>query len=73
MWKGFFKPIILFLGPVIAILIVFQSHLSATILIVAVVAIMMLMAGSKLRYFLIYGSAGAARRSWNIIYYGEVS
>lgn len=57
-WIGFFKPIIVFLAPIILILVGVQSHLSASILIMAVVFVMMLMAGSKLRYFLTYGSVG---------------
>ena len=70
MWEGFFKPL-LWLAVIIGILVVFQSHLSASILIIAVVSIMMLMAGSKLRYFLIYGSMAGARRSWNTLFNGQ--
>ena len=58
LWEGFFKPF-LFLAPIIAILILVQSHLSATILIVLIVSIMMIMAGSKLKQFIIFGGAGA--------------
>ncbi len=53
LWGGFIRPI-LFLVPVLAILIFIQSHLSASILIILIVAIMMLMAGSKLRYFITF-------------------
>lgn len=59
--EGFFKPILMFLAPVILILVVVQSHLSASILIIAVVFIMMLMAGAKLRYFITYGSLRSGR------------
>lgn len=59
MWGGFFYPI-MFLLPVIAILIGIQNHLSATLLIVMIASIMMLMAGSRLRYFLTFGTAAAA-------------
>lgn len=59
-WEGFFKPIIQFLAPVILILVGVQSHLSASILIIAVISIMMMMAGCKLRYFFGYGSIGMA-------------
>jgi cell division protein FtsW len=55
--KGFLKPILYFI-PIGIILIVFQDHLSATIIIVLIVAIMMLMAGVRLRYFLTIGSLG---------------
>ena len=55
-YTGFIKPL-LYLVPVILILILIQDHLSATIIIVAVVGIMMLMAGSRLKYFLTAGTA----------------
>lgn len=57
MGKGFFYPIA-FLLPVIFILVGIQNHLSATLLIIMIVAIMMLMAGTKLKYFLTFGSIG---------------
>ena len=59
-WEGFLRPLILYLGPVILILFLVQSHLSASVLIISVIAIMMLMAGSKIRYFLTYGAAAIA-------------
>lgn len=55
---GFIIPLIPLI-PVIGILIGLQNHLSATILIVMIVSVMMLMAGSKLKYFLSVGLAGA--------------
>lgn len=58
-WEGFFRPL-LYLAPIILILLGVQSHLSASILIIAVIAIMMIMAGSKIRYFLTYGTVGIA-------------
>ena len=58
MWGGFFYPL-MFLLPIIGILVGVQNHLSATILIIMIVSIMMLMAGSKLRYFLTFGTVGA--------------
>lgn len=67
LWDGFIKPI-LFLVPVLVILIFVQSHLSASILIILIVGIMMLMAGSKLRYFMTFGSIGVARRSRCALY-----
>ena len=36
-WKGFFKPIIYFLAPPIAILLLVQSHFSASVIIILVV------------------------------------
>lgn len=68
---GFIKPI-LYLIPILAILIGVQSHLSASILIVLVVSVMMIMAGSKIRYFVTFGSLGAARRSRIIVHNGKI-
>lgn len=56
--KGFFKPIIFFVLPIAAILILVQSHLSACIVIVVVVSIMMIVGGSKILHFLSFGLAG---------------
>ena len=52
--KGFVVPFV-FILPIAAILLLLQNHLSVTIIIVAVMSIMMLMAGTKLKYFLITG------------------
>ena len=57
MWGGFFYPF-LFLVPVVGILIGIQNHLSATVLIIMIVAVMMLLAGSKMKYFLSFGTIG---------------
>lgn len=57
--KGFWVPI-LYLAPVALILVILQDHLSATVVIAMIVAIMMLMAGTKLKYFMTYGVAGVA-------------
>ena len=51
---GFLKPIAFVIPPVI-ILYFLHDHLSAAIIIVAVSSIMMLMSGTKLRYFLTAG------------------
>ena len=66
--KGFFEPIIKYLMPVILILLGVQSHLSGSILIILVVSTMMIMAGSKIRYFLIYGGTIGARRTWSNVH-----
>ena len=58
-WGGFIKPL-LFLVPPIAILFFLQDHLSAAIVIIGIVCIMMLMAGSRLKYFLTAGVAGVS-------------
>lgn len=59
-WKGFVKPF-LWLVPPILILVVFQDHLSASIVILAVISVMMIIAGTRLRDFftLGIGAAGA--------------
>ena len=54
---GFFKPFML-LAPAAFILLVFQEHFSATLIMLAVTSIMMLVAGSKLSHFLTVGLAG---------------
>lgn len=69
---GFFYPL-MYLLPVIAILVGVQNHLSATILIILIVAVMMLMAGSKLRYFLTFGTAGAALGGTALILYAKLT
>lgn len=55
--EGFVKPFV-YLIPPIAILFFIQDHLSASIIIILITAIMMLMAGSRLKYFLTVGVAG---------------
>ncbi len=55
---GFFAPLGLCLIPVL-VLIVVQNHLSVSIVIISVVSIMMLMAGSRLLHFATFGSIGA--------------
>lgn len=60
--NGFFKPF-LYLVPIAVILVIFQDHLSVTVIIVLVVSIMMLMAGTRLKYFVTLGSIRISRRS----------
>jgi len=72
MWGGFFYPL-LWLLPVIGILIVVQNHLSATLLIIMIVSIMMLMAGSRLRYFLTFGTAGAVAGALALFVYAKLT
>ena len=56
--NGFIKPILYILPPVV-ILYLLHDHLSAAIIIVGITSIMMLMGGTKLRYFLTVGAVGA--------------
>jgi cell division protein FtsW len=72
MWGGFFYPL-MFLLPVIAILVGVQNHLSATILIILIIAVMMLMAGSKLRYFLTFGTIGAVTGLGALFAYAKIT
>lgn len=51
---GFCIPIA-FLIPILAILILFQDHLSASVVIVAIISVMMLVAGSRISHFLTIG------------------
>lgn len=57
--EGFIKPIA-WLIPIVLVLVLVQNHLSATIIIVVVTAVMMILAGSKLRNFITLGSVGGA-------------
>lgn len=50
---GFFAPIALCIVPIL-ILVLIQNHLSVTIVIIAVVSIMMLMAGSRVLHFVTF-------------------
>lgn len=58
-WKGFIKPFLI-LSPVILILLGVQSHFSASVIIIAVVAVMMIVAGSRLVHFVSFGAVGAS-------------
>lgn len=69
---GFFMPIV-FLIPVILILVLIQDHLSATMVIVMITSILMLMAGTKLRYFLSFGVAGLGLGAAGLYYLAVVS
>lgn len=57
-WRGFIKPLI-FLAPPIAILILVQNHMSASIIIATVSVTMMLMAGVRLINFIFAGIVAA--------------
>lgn len=70
-FTGFAKPF-LYLIPVVIILVVFQDHLSATIIIILVISIMMLMAGSRLRYFITLGTAGIVAGAGALYYMAVV-
>ncbi len=57
--KGFVMPLVWLIPPVL-ILFFIQDHLSAIIVIGAIVCVMMIMAGTKMRYFLTIGMGGLA-------------
>lgn len=69
--NGFVKPF-LYLVPIAIILVIFQDHLSATIIIILVTSIMMLMAGSRLRYFITCGSAAVVAGAGALYYMAVV-
>ena len=58
-WKGCIKSFC-YLIPPIAILFFLQDHLSASVVIVAIISIMMIMAGTKLKLFLSIGITGGS-------------
>lgn len=58
-WKGCIKSFC-FLVPPIAILFFLQDHLSASVVIISIVSIMMIMAGTRLKHFLTLGITGGS-------------
>ncbi len=57
-WKGFLKPILILL-PVIVILLGVQSHFSASVIIILVISVMMMVAGTRIIHFISFGALGA--------------
>jgi len=66
-WKGFIRPLVLLVPP-IAVLMVVQSHFSASVIIILVTSVMMLMAGSRLIHFLTFGSIGGVARYFSNVH-----
>ena len=58
-WKGCIKSFF-WLAPPIIILFFLQDHLSASVVIIAIVSIMLIMAGTKLKHFLSIGITGGS-------------
>lgn len=58
-WKGFVLPFA-FLAPPLFILFKLQNHLSACLVIAGITAIMMMMAGTRFRYFGTVGALGGS-------------
>lgn len=52
---GFIKPL-LWLLPIIGIVLILQNHFSATLVICALAVILMILAGCRIRYFVIIGA-----------------
>lgn len=69
---GFIVPF-LYLVPIAFILIFLQNHLSVTIIIFIVVSIMMLMAGSKMKYFVSVGTMGIISAAALLIIVAQVT
>ena len=57
-WRGFLRPFLI-LAPVIIVLLGIQSHFSASVIIILVVSVMMIVAGSRLFHFITAGTIGA--------------
>ena len=70
--EGFLYPIF-YLLPIMAILVVVQNHLSATLLITMIIAVMMIMAGSKIKYFLTFGTAGLTAGGIGLFAYAKAT
>ena len=58
-WKGCIKSFSFLILP-IGILFFLQDHLSASVVIVAIISIMMIMAGTKLKHFITIGITGGS-------------
>lgn len=58
-WRGCIKSFC-FLIPPIAILFFLQDHLSASVVIISIISIMMIMAGTKLKHFIALGITGGS-------------
>ncbi len=56
--KGFAIPFLILL-PIILVLLGIQSHFSASVIIILVVAVMMIVAGSRVAHFATFGTIGA--------------
>ena len=66
-WKGFFKPFLI-LAPIILILLGIQTHLSASVIIILVISIMMMVAGSRISHFVTFGTIGRYSRNWRNVF-----
>lgn len=58
-FKGFFKPLLI-LAPAILVLLGVQSHFSASVIIILVISVMMIVAGTRTVHFLSFGAIGAS-------------
>lgn len=65
-WKGFFKPFLI-LAPIILVLLGVQTHLSASVIIILVVAVMMIVAGSRIAHFVTFGTIGRGWINWRYV------
>ena len=62
-WKGFLKPFEE-LAPEILEQLGVQSHFSASVIIILVISVMMIVAGSKISHFVTFGTVGRCRFNW---------
>ena len=67
---GFFYPLALLI-PIIGILIVFQTHMSASLIIIILTGILMLMAGTRIAHCIVVGVPAAAALLAAILLKGE--
>lgn len=67
---GFFIPIA-FLIPILGILIIFQDHLSASVVIVLITSVIMLIAGSRLAHFMTIGLGVGGLGLTGILFLGK--
>lgn len=58
--------------PIILVLLGVQTHLSASVVIVLVVSVMMMVAGTRIAHFATFGAIGAGARSNTYVYTGKI-
>ncbi len=68
--EGFVYPLALIV-PVVLIVLVLQNHFSATLVIVMLVSILMLLAGCRMRYFILFGLPIVAAVVFAIFFGGQ--
>ena len=67
---GFFYPLMLLI-PIIGILLIFQNHMSASLIIIIITGILMLMAGTRIAHCIVVGIPAALALLALVLFKGE--